>query len=86
MPGAGCAYSLGATCPELTFFQVHIVLPPLQDIRPVVERLRALGDVVAVRANRSGKLQISAATENAKIDVVWGNLQNPRIGEYRSAS
>ncbi|VDB90867.1 unnamed protein product [Peniophora sp. CBMAI 1063] len=65
-------------CPEP---DVHIVLPPLQDIRPVVERLRALGDVVAVRANRSGKLQISAATENAKIDVVWDKLQNPRIGE-----
>ena len=59
---------------------MHILLPPLQNIRTIVDRLRALTDVVAVRASHAGKLQISAATESAKVDVAWENLTNPRIG------
>lgn len=60
--------------------QIHILLPPLLKIRTIVERLRPLADVIAVRANKSGKLQISAATESAKMDVVWEGCANPKMG------
>ncbi|KAA1467264.1 cell cycle checkpoint [Dentipellis sp. KUC8613] len=63
-------------CPEP---DIHILLPPLPKLRTIVERLRPLADVIAVRANGSGKLQISAATESAKMDVVWEGCANPRM-------
>ncbi|TFY83330.1 hypothetical protein EWM64_g682 [Hericium alpestre] len=65
-------------CPEP---DIHILLPPLLKLRTIVDRLRPLADVIAVRANGSGKLQISAATESAKMDVVWEGCANPRMAQ-----
>ncbi|KAI0926322.1 hypothetical protein AcW1_008532 [Taiwanofungus camphoratus] len=62
-------------CPEP---DVHILLPPLAKLRTVVERMRPLAaDVVAVRSNGQGCLQVSASTESARIDVTWNGLTNP---------
>ncbi|KAH9948570.1 cell cycle checkpoint [Amylocystis lapponica] len=62
-------------CPEP---DVHVFLPPLPKLRTVVERLRPLAaDVVAVRANRAGVLQLSASTDSARVDVAWTRLKNP---------
>jgi HUS1 checkpoint protein len=33
--------------------QLHILLPPLQKLRTVVERLRLMSDVLAIRANNA---------------------------------
>ncbi|CCL99927.1 uncharacterized protein FIBRA_01952 [Fibroporia radiculosa] len=64
-------------CPEP---EVHIVLPPLAKLRTVVERLKPLaGDVVAIRANGSGCLQLSAQTDSARVDVSWKGLANPAM-------
>ncbi|KAI0058796.1 cell cycle checkpoint [Artomyces pyxidatus] len=66
-------------CPEP---DVHILLPSLVKVRTIVEHLRALSDVIAFRANGSGKLQISAATESAKMDIGWEGCANPRMGTH----
>lgn len=57
------------------------MLPPLAKMRAVVERMRNLSDVIAVRANSSGRLQLSASTEVVKADVTWTNCSHPRIGK-----
>jgi HUS1 checkpoint protein len=56
------------------------MLPPLSKMRAVVERMRNLSDVIAVRANSSGRLQLSASTEVVKADITWTNCSHPRIG------
>ncbi|OJT14004.1 Checkpoint protein hus1 [Trametes pubescens] len=62
-------------CPEP---DVHILLPPLAKLRMVVERLRPLSaDGVTFRANHSGELQLAATTDNARVEVGWGGLNNP---------
>ena len=43
--------------------QVQIMLPPLTKMRAVVERMRNLSDVIAVRADSSSCLRLSASTE-----------------------
>ncbi|KAF8468537.1 cell cycle checkpoint [Russula ochroleuca] len=63
-------------CPEP---DVQIMLPPLAKMRAVVERMRNLSDVIAVRANSSGRLQLSASTEVVKADITWTNCSHPRI-------
>jgi len=50
-------------------------------MRTVVERMRNLSDVIAVRANSSGCLQLSASTEVFKADITWNNCTHPRIGK-----
>jgi len=57
------------------------MLPPLAKMRAVVERMRNLSDVIAVRANSSGRLQLSASTEVVKADITWTNCSHPRIGK-----
>ena len=61
--------------------QVHILLPPLQKLRTIVERLRPLSDVIAVRCNNNGKLQISVQTESVSVDTHWSGCTNPKMGE-----
>jgi len=55
------------------------MLPPLAKMRAVVERMRNLSDVIAVRANSSGRLQLSASTEVVNADITWTNCSHPRI-------
>lgn len=62
------------------------MLPPLTKIRAVVERMRNLSDVIAVRANSSGRLQLSASTEVVNADITWTNCSHPRIGQSDSSA
>lgn len=63
------------------------MLPSLAKMRAVVERMRNLSDVIAVRANSSGRLQLSASTEVVNADITWTNCSHPRIGQsYSSAA
>ncbi|KAF8263888.1 cell cycle checkpoint [Lactarius quietus] len=61
-------------CPEP---DVQIMLPPLTKMRAVVERMRNLSDVIAVRANSSGCLRLSASTEVVKADITWNDCSHP---------
>ncbi|KAJ6543578.1 checkpoint protein Hus1/Mec3 [Mycena vulgaris] len=60
-------------CPEP---DVHIILPPLQKLRPIVERLRPMSDFLAVRANNNGRLQLSIRTDGVAVDTEWKNCKN----------
>ncbi|KAH9917266.1 checkpoint protein Hus1/Mec3 [Fomitopsis serialis] len=56
-----------------------IYSPPLAKLRAVVERMRPLAaDVIGIRANLSGCLQLCAQTDNSRVDVSWNGLSNPR--------
>lgn len=57
------------------------MLPSLTKMRAIVERMRNLSDVIAVRANSSGCLQLSASTEVVKADITWSDCSHPRIGK-----
>ena len=66
--------------------QVHIILPPLQKLRTVTERLKSLSDVVGISANKSGNLKLSIQTQRIKADTIWSNLENPTISDGLSLS
>ncbi|EDR03995.1 uncharacterized protein LACBIDRAFT_252775 [Laccaria bicolor S238N-H82] len=65
-------------CPEP---DVHILLPPLQKLRTIVERLRPMSDILAVRANNNKCLQISIHTEGVKVETEWKDCVNPKTQE-----
>jgi HUS1 checkpoint protein len=55
-----------------------VLLPPLNKLRTIVERLRPMANVLAFRANNNKKLQLSIFTEGVKVDTEWNNCVNPR--------
>ncbi|EKM57854.1 uncharacterized protein PHACADRAFT_90692 [Phanerochaete carnosa HHB-10118-sp] len=64
-------------CPEP---DVHIAFPPLNKLRTVMDRLKTQSDVVGIRANRSGRLEIVVRTDNVSTEVCWQGLPNPNFG------
>ncbi|KAG5641904.1 hypothetical protein DXG03_003991 [Asterophora parasitica] len=61
-------------CPEP---DLHILLPPLQKLRTVVDRLKPMSDILAVRANSNGCLRLSINTESVKVDTEWKDCTHP---------
>ncbi|KAJ3922420.1 checkpoint protein Hus1/Mec3 [Lentinula edodes] len=69
-------------CPEP---DIHVLLPSLQKIRTIVERLRSMSDVLAIRASQSGCLQLSINTESVKVDTEWKNCTIPQMMKERAS-
>ncbi|KAG6372264.1 cell cycle checkpoint [Boletus reticuloceps] len=63
-------------CPEP---DVTILFPQLQKMRTIVEKLRPLSDILALRANNSGKLQISISTDTVQLETQWVGCTNPSM-------
>ncbi|KAG6816673.1 hypothetical protein H0H87_004033 [Tephrocybe sp. NHM501043] len=70
-------------CPEP---DLHILLPPLQKLRTVVDRMKLMSDILAVRANNNGCLQLSINTETVKVDTEWKHCTNPQTQSKREDS
>ncbi|KAI9505824.1 checkpoint protein Hus1/Mec3, partial [Coemansia spiralis] len=56
--------------------QVHIMMPPLNSMRSIAERIKAMGDRVAVSANRDGELTIGVANDLVEITTFFRGLEN----------
>ncbi|KAF8643316.1 hypothetical protein AX16_009100 [Volvariella volvacea WC 439] len=65
-------------CPEP---DLHILLPSLQKLRTIAERLRPMSDVLAVRANNNGRLQLAINTDSVRVETEWRNCTHPRTQE-----
>ncbi|KAL1674543.1 checkpoint protein Hus1/Mec3 [Schizophyllum commune] len=70
-------------CPDP---DANILLPPLQKLRTVVERMRIMSDVLAIRANGSGCLQLAIHTDDVSVDTVWRNCTNPKMPRADASS
>jgi len=57
---------------------LHILLPPLQKMRTIVERLRPMSDVLAFQANNNKRLVVAIKTEGVYAQTEWTNCQNPK--------
>lgn len=75
-----CVFSLSQPKKSISLcIQIHVLLPSLQKIRTIVERLRSMSDVLAIRASQSGCLQLSINTESVKVDTEWKNCTIPQM-------
>ncbi|OAX41448.1 cell cycle checkpoint [Rhizopogon vinicolor AM-OR11-026] len=69
-------------CPDP---DVNILLPSLQKLRTIVERIRPLSNVLVLRANNSGKLQLSINTDTVKLETQWLRCANPPMRQAPNA-
>ncbi|KAI9101760.1 checkpoint protein Hus1/Mec3 [Phlyctochytrium arcticum] len=65
--------------PVMLDYQVHILLPPLSDLKTIVERMRGLGSHLVVSANMSGELSVRVETDVVKVETAFSSLVNPAI-------
>ncbi|KAJ1644665.1 Checkpoint protein hus1 [Coemansia erecta] len=56
--------------------QVHVMMPPLNSMRSVAERMKTMGDRVAVSANKNGELRIRVANDMVDITTHFKGLEN----------
>jgi len=57
----------------------HVLLPPLNKLKTIAERLRPMANVLALRANNNKRLQLSIYTEAVRVDTDWNNCVNPKV-------
>ncbi|KAL5485879.1 HUS1 [Sanghuangporus weigelae] len=68
-------------CPEP---DIHILLPPLQKLRTIVERMRSMADVLCVQANHRGGLRLSVESDQVRVQTQWSKCIIPNLGSDRS--
>ncbi|CAE6406679.1 Checkpoint protein hus1 OS=Schizosaccharomyces pombe (strain 972 / ATCC 24843) GN=hus1 PE=1 SV=1 [Rhizoctonia solani AG-1 IB] len=58
---------------------LHIILPPLKELRTIVEHMQRLSDVVAISATPRGELVLAIQTDDVRVSTTWENCQRPTV-------
>ena len=58
---------------------VHIMFPPLAQLKHIVERLRQLDDAVTLECNMAGVLRLGVHTDACRCTTVIESLEHPRV-------
>ncbi|KAF8751769.1 Hus1-like protein [Rhizoctonia solani] len=58
---------------------LHIILPPLKELRTIVEHMQRLSDVLAISATPRGELVLAIQTDDVRVSTNWENCQRPTV-------
>ncbi|GAA6024540.1 hypothetical protein JCM11491_000599 [Sporobolomyces phaffii] len=58
-----------------------LLLPPLQILRTVAERMKTVSPVMTLSANNAGVFRMRAEADEANVETEWMNLKRPHLGE-----
>lgn len=66
----------------LTFLsrKVYIMMPNLQNLQIVAERMKALSEHIIVSANMAGEFTIKVETDLVQVETFYHGLLNPELG------
>jgi HUS1 checkpoint protein len=59
--------------------EVYIMIPPLRDLRPVVDRMKNVDDRLIVTASMGGDFVLKVETEMVSIATYWSKLTHPQV-------
>ncbi|GAA6035583.1 hypothetical protein JCM8097_004913 [Rhodosporidiobolus ruineniae] len=65
-------------CPQP---DVILLLPPLQLLRTVGERLKTVSPYITLSANNRGEFRMRAESDDAKVETEWRGLKRPSTGD-----
>ena len=60
------------------------MLPPLDKVQTVAERMRSVSDTVVLSANQLGEFRLRAEGDQASVETEWRGLKHPEIGALTS--
>ncbi|GAA5850543.1 hypothetical protein JCM5353_009029 [Sporobolomyces roseus] len=58
-----------------------LLLPPLQILRTVAERMKTISPIITLSANNAGLFRMRAEADEANVETEWLNLKRPNLGE-----
>ncbi|GAA5882902.1 hypothetical protein JCM16303_006636 [Sporobolomyces ruberrimus] len=58
-----------------------LLLPPLQILRTVAERMKTVSPIITLSANNAGVFRMRAEADEAKVETEWMNLKRPNLGD-----
>ncbi|GAA5905934.1 uncharacterized protein JCM6883_002497 [Sporobolomyces salmoneus] len=58
-----------------------LLLPPLQILRTVAERMKTISSIITLSANNAGTFKMRAVSDEASVDTEWTNLKRPNLGD-----
>jgi hypothetical protein len=59
-------------------------MPPLTDLRVIVERFKALHNQVSVAGNMDGSLRLLVESDIVHVETMYSGLLNPSLGSCQS--
>ncbi|GAA5929137.1 hypothetical protein JCM1841_005147 [Sporobolomyces salmonicolor] len=65
-------------CPEP---EVQLVLPPLQLVRTVAERMKTISPYITITANNLGEFRMRAEADEANVETEWRGLKRARMSD-----
>lgn len=65
-------------CPP---FEVHVELPHADALRPVVEHLARMSDVIWFSATRDGRFRLGMESDSGDVETLWTGLKSVDISE-----
>lgn len=63
--------------PEMPPFEASIYLPPLRQLKHVVERMKSLSPYITISANRNGTFIVSVTNDNVDVSTHFKHLSMP---------
>lgn len=65
-------------CPP---FEVHVELPHADALRPVVEHLARMSDIIWFSATRDGRFRLGVESDSGDVETLWTGLKSVDISE-----
>jgi len=65
--------------PDCPLPQVYIMMPNLQNLQMIAERMKALGEHVVISANLAGEFTIRVETDLVQVETFYQGLHNPKL-------
>lgn len=65
-------------CPP---FEVHVELPHADALRPVVEHLARMSDIIWFSATRDGRFRLGMESDSGDVETLWTGLKSVDISE-----
>jgi len=68
-------------CPP---FEVHVELPHADALRPVVEHLARISDIIWFSATRDGRFRLGVESDSGDVETMWTGVKNVKIRPTQS--
>lgn len=69
--------------PDMPDIDVSIYLPPLKQLKSLLEKMKTLADYVTISANMNGELQLKIETDIVSVTTFYQKLTNHSFGKYQ---
>jgi HUS1 checkpoint protein len=72
----------GYSEPHLPDPEVYIMMPPLKNLRNVIDKMKNISEYLTINANMAGEMYLRVETDMVTVTTMYKNLEHPHIGRF----